>query len=197
MDETWQPRRADWNAHVWTITTSLYESVGALDSIEWARVLCGCHIQNDWASRAMNLQSNFALSLNAPPWKLIRWFRRLQPRATGDWQLHHNKAPAHALCLMQRFLAKHQVSQVTQHPLQPRFGCLWLLAFPKTKMTFEREKISDCWWDSGKYDRVADGSWENCVRSQGAYSEGGWGIIVLCTMFLVSCIFFNKCLHTS
>ena len=26
----------------------------------------------------------------------------------------------------------------------------------------------------------------NCVRSQGAYFEGDWGIIVLCTLFLVS-----------
>ena len=29
-------------------------------------------------------------------------------------------------------------------------------------------------------------SWENCVRPQGAYFEGDWGVIVLCTMFLVS-----------
>ena len=36
-------------------------------------------------------------------------------------------------------------------PLQPRFGALWL-PFPKTKITFEREEISDCWWDSGKYE---------------------------------------------
>ena len=30
--------------------------------------------------------------------------------------------------------------------------------------------------------------WENCVRSQGAYFEGDWGIIVLSTMFLVPSI---------
>ena len=30
-------------------------------------------------------------------------------------------------------------------PLQPRFGNLLLLAFSKTKITFEREEISDCW----------------------------------------------------
>ena len=81
--------------------------------------------------------------------------------------------------------------------LQPRFGALWLLAFPKTKVTFEREEISDHQWDSGKYDGAADGDWENCVRSQGAYFEGDWGILVLCTMFLVSCMFFNKCLYFS
>ena len=36
--------------------------------------------------------------------------------------------------------------------LDPRFGALWLLASLKTKITFEREEISDHWWDSGKYD---------------------------------------------
>ena len=38
---------------------------------------------------------------------------------------------------------------------------------------------------------------ENCVRYQSAYFAGGWSIFVLCTMFLVSCIFFNKCLYFS
>ena len=71
-------------------------------------------------------------------------------------------------------------------PLQPRFGALWLLAFPKTKITFEWEEILDHQWDSGQYDEATDGDWENCVRSQLAYFEGDWGVIVLCTMFLVS-----------
>ena len=79
-------------------------------------------------------------------------------------------------------------------PEQPRLGALGLLAFPKTKTTFEREEISDCQWDSGKYDGAADGHWENCVRSQGVSFEGDWGVIVLYTMFLVSCIFLHKCL---
>ena len=82
-------------------------------------------------------------------------------------------------------------------PRQPRFSTLQLLAFPKTKITFEREEISGHWWDSWKYSRVADGDGENCVSSQGACFEGDWGILVLCTMFLVSCTFFNKCLHFS
>ena len=74
---------------------------------------------------------------------------------------------------------------------------LWLLAFPKIKITFEREEISDHQWNSGKYNGAADGDWENCVRSQGASFEGDWGVIVLCTMFLVSCIFFNRCFYFS
>ena len=92
--------------------------------------------------------------------------------------------------------------ETSNHPggsgsLQPRFGTLRLLAFPQTKLTFEREEISDHQWDSGKYDGAADGNWENCVRSQDAYFEGDWGVTVLCTMFLVSCIFFNRCLYFS
>ena len=35
------------------------------------------------------------------------------------------------------------------------------------------------------------------MRSQGAYFEGDSGIIILYTMFLVSYIFFNKCLYFS
>ena len=75
-------------------------------------------------------------------------------------------------------------------PLQPRFGTMR----PKTKIAFERQEISDHWRDSGKYGGAADVNWENCVRSQGAYFEGDWGIVVLHTIFLISCIFFNKCL---
>ena len=45
----------DWNARVWTMTTSLYLSVGTVDAAEWTCALCGCHFQNDWANRAMNL----------------------------------------------------------------------------------------------------------------------------------------------
>ena len=69
--------------------------------------------------------------------------------------------------------------------LQPRFGILWLLAFPKTKTTFDQEEISGHQW---KYDGAADGYWENCVRSQGAYFEVDWRI----TPCSVSCI-LNKC----
>ena len=54
---------------------------------------------------------------------------------------------------------------MTQH----RFGALQLLAFPKTKITFEREEISDHQLDSGKYEGAADSDWEKDVRSQGAY----------------------------
>ena len=124
--------------------------------------------------------------------------------AASSRQYTHSCITSHA-----EFFAKTSNHPGDLVPLQLRFGVLWLLAFPKTKITFERKEISEHRWDSGKYDGTTDGNsmkdfagcfeqwkrhWENCVRSRGAYFEGDWGVIVLCTMLLVSCIFFNKCL---
>ena len=72
-----------------------------------------------------------------------------QLRATGNWQLHHDNIPAHASSLV-LFLCEISDHPDDSVPLQPRLGALWLLAFPKTKITFEREKISDHQWDSRK-----------------------------------------------
>ena len=89
------------------------------------------------------------LNLNIPPWKLFGWFRRPQLGATGDLQFHHDNAPAHPSHLVQRFLRETLNHPCDSAPLQPRFGTRWLLAFPKTEITFEREEISDSQWDSG------------------------------------------------
>ena len=63
-DVTWQPRRVDCNAHVWTMTTSLYWSVSE----------CSVWLSHSkWLSRAMNLHQ-VLLILNIPLWKLFRWF---------------------------------------------------------------------------------------------------------------------------
>ena len=85
-------------------------------------------------------------------------------------------------------------------PLQPRFGTLQLLCFPQTKITFEREEISDRrwlkkmqrghWWRLGELYEVP-----RCLLWK------DWGIIVLCTMFLISSsingsIFHVTCLDT-
>ena len=119
--------------------------------------------------------------------------------AMGTWWLAASSWQCTCSCIMSRvgFFGETSNHPGYSAPLQPRFGTLWLPAFPKTKITFKREEISDHRWDSGKYNRAAGGYWENCVRSQGAYFEGDWGIIILCTMFHVPCIFFNKCPYFS
>ena len=60
--------------------------------------------------------------------------------------------------------------ETSNHPgdsaqIQPRFGTLRLLAFPKPKITFERGEISDHWWDSGKCNRAADGDSNRILQS--------------------------------
>ena len=115
--------------------------MGAVDAIEWACVLCGHHIKK-WLSKYSNESvTNFVLSLNIPLWKLFRWFRRPQLRATDVWHLHHNNAPAHISYLLHSFLVKHQITQVTQTPWT-QIEHPVILTFPKTKITFEREEIS-------------------------------------------------------
>ena len=81
----------------------------------------------------------FCVKLEHSPWKLFGWFRRTQLWATGNWQLHHDKKPAHASHLVQSFLVKHQITQVTQLPYsQDLVPCdLWL--FPKLKSPLERK----------------------------------------------------------
>ena len=157
--------------------------------------MCTVHLQ--WLSEQSNKSSsNFALSLNIPLWKLFGWFWRLKLWATGDWQLHHTTH------LLMHHISSRVFDKTTNHPgdsnlYHPRFSALQLLAFLKTKTTCEREKTSNHQWNSGKYDRAADGDWENYLRSQGVYFKGNWSIIVLCTMFLVSSSINVSILHTT
>ena len=106
--------------------------------------------------------------------------------AMGNWWLAASSRQCAHSCISSHaeFFGKTSNHPGDSIPLQPRFGALQLLAFPQTTITFEREEISECQWESGKYDREANGNWENCVRSQVAYFEGAWGVIALCTMFL-------------
>ena len=106
----------------------------------------------------------------------------------GNWWLAASSGQHAHSCIMSH---AHVFGETSNHPddpgpLRPRFGPLQLLTFSKTKITFDREEISNHLWDSGKYDGEADGDWENCVRSQDSYFERDWGIIFLSIMFLVS-----------
>ena len=76
-----------------------------------------------------------------PLQKLFRWFRRPQLWAPGDCQLHHHNATIHAPHLVQSFLVKHQITQVTQLPYsQDLVPCdLWL--FPKLKSPLKGKRF--------------------------------------------------------
>ena len=84
---------------------------------------------------------NFALSLNIHLWKLFRWFRKPQLWANGGWQLHQDNAPTHASHLLQSFLAKHQITQVTQTPFSPDLVPCNFWLFPKLKSLLKGERF--------------------------------------------------------
>ena len=105
--------------------------------------------------------------------------------AIGNWWLTASAQQHACSCIasLTGFCQNIESHKTSNHT---RSATLRLLGFPKTKITSEKEGISDGQWDSGKYNGAADGHRENYVRSQGAYIEEDQGIIVLCTMFLVS-----------
>ena len=178
------------------MTTSLCWSVGAVDVTEWACILCGCQIQNEQVEQQICIK--FCVKVEHSSLETILMIQKAE--AMGNWWLAASSWQHACSCITSR--AEFFV-ETSYHPgdsalLQPRFGALQLLVFPKTKISFEREEISDCWWwDSGKYNGAAHGDWENCVRSQGAYFEGDWGVTVLCTMFLVSSLINASTFHTA
>ena len=138
----------------------------------------------EWVEQQICIK--FCIKLEHSSEKTIRMSQKAI--AMGNWWLAASSQQHVCSCIASHaeFFGKTSNHPGDWAPLQPRFGALLLLAFPKTKITFEREKISESPWDSGKYNGSIDSDWENCVRSRGAYLEGDWGIIVLCTVFLVS-----------
>ena len=63
--------------------------------------------------------------------------------AASSWQHAHSCVTSHA-----KFFGKTSNHPGDSSHLQPRFSALWLLHFPKIKITFEREETSDHQWDS-------------------------------------------------
>ena len=149
--------------------------------------------QTLWSEHVYCVAVTFKMTEWVEQWICIKFFIKLKHSSVETIQLiqedlSYGQLVIGSFITTTRLLMHHiscrVFSKTSNHPgnsapLHPRFGTLWLLTFLKTKITFEREEISYHWWDSGKYDRAADGSWENCVRSQGAYFEGDWSVLVL------------------
>ena len=129
--------------------------------------------------------------------------------ATSDWQLHQDNAPTHASPTLQSFLAKHQITCITQSPYSPDLAPCDSWFFLKLKSPLKRKRFQSIseiqenmteqlmaipTQDFAECFEQWKRCWENCVRSQAAYFEGDLSILFLCTKSLLSCIFFNKCL---
>ena len=167
----------------------------AVDTIEWACILCGHRSQNERVEQRICIR--FCVKLEHSS---VETFWMIQKTAAmGNWWLAASSQHAHSrVTYYAEFLVKHQITQVTQLPYSPDLEPCDFCFVSKTKITFERWVISDHdEIQENTTGQLANGDWENYVRSRGASFEGDWGVIVLCTMFLVSCVFFNKCLYFS
>ena len=60
--------------------------------------------------------SKFYFKLEHPSVETIWMIQKATALGNWWWQLHRDNAPAHASRLVWRFLAKHQIAQVTQPP---------------------------------------------------------------------------------
>ena len=80
------------------------------------------------------------LSLNILLRKLFQWFRRPPLWATGDWQLHHNNAPAHASHLAQ-FFGDTSNCPGDSAPYSPDLVPRDFWLFPKLKSPLKRKRF--------------------------------------------------------
>ena len=110
---------------------------------QWMSTCTVWPLHSKWLRELSNESaSDFVLSLYIPPWKLFGWFRKPQQLwATGDWQLHHDNAPTHASRLVQRFLLKHQITQVTQPLYSPYLAPCDFWFFLKLKSPLKGKRL--------------------------------------------------------
>ena len=168
--------------------------MGAVDATEWACVLCGCHIHNDWVEQ----------------WICTKFFSKLEHFLHRNY-LDHSEGHSlgqlligsfittmHLLMhhVLFSFLAKHRITRVTQpptakiwHPVTAGFyqnwNQLWKGRDFRPSMRFRKIQWGNWWWLGELCEVPKFLLWR------------GLRHIVLCTVFLVSCIFFNKCLYFS
>ena len=105
---------------------------------------------------------------------------------TGQWQIHHDNAPAHSAQPVQQFLAEHGIVQVQQPPHSPDLAPCDFFLFPKLKIHLKGKRFEDVedikrnttaqlFTISREEFRRCFDQWKNrwikCVDSQGDYFE--------------------------
>ena len=166
--------------------TSLYQLMWAVDAIEWACVLCGHPIQNNWASRAANLQQIY-IKLEHSSMETIQMIQKTA--AMGSWWLEASSWQRNCSCIMSyaEFFGETSNHPGDSAPLSPGVAPCDFWLFPKLKSPLQEKRfqtINEI--QENTMGQLMASYWENCVRSPGASFEGDWGIIVLCTVFLAS-----------
>ena len=195
MHVTWQPKSVDWNVHGWTMMMACTVACSyCLHCIsQWRRYMpltehVYCMAIAFKMTEALVQILHYAWTFLCKNYLDDSEGWSYGQLVIGSFITTTCPFTHHVLCRVFWWNIHHPGDSA---PVEPKFGTCDFWLFPKLKsplISFEREEISDHRWDSGKYDAVADGYWENCVRSQGAYFEVDWRI----TPCSVSCI-LNKC----
>ena len=106
--------------------------------------------------------------------------------AVGNWWLASSSWTTYPLTSHAEFFVKHRITQVTQRLYSPCLATCDFWLFPKLKSPLNRKRFQtiDEFRENMMGQLMAIG--RTVWKSQGAYFEGDWGVIVLCTVFLVS-----------
>ena len=154
---------------------------GAIDAIEWACVLCGHHIQNDWVEQQICIQFSDKIAHSSAE---TIWMTQ-KAAAMGNWWLAASPRQCACSGIMARteICGESQITQVTQIQYSTDLVPCDIWLFPKLKSLLKGKRFQTI-------DKIQENMtglmMANCVRSQGAYFEGDWSITFLCTMFLIS-----------
>ena len=167
--------------------------MGAVNAVEWACVLCGHHIQNDWVEQQICIK--FWIKLEHSSVETIQMIQKVA--AMGNWWLaassrQHALSVPHVSC---RGFWWNIKSPRWLTPLQPRFGTLPLLALPKLKSSLKGKRfqtVYDIQENTTRQLMVRLG--ELCEVPRCLLWRGLWHHCPMYNVF-VSRIFFNKCLY--
>ena len=112
--------------------------MGAVDAIEWACVLCGCHIQNEWAEQWICIK--FCVKLEHPSLETIVM---IQATAVGNWWLAASSRQHLLSCITSpaECLAEHQITQVAQPHYSPDLVPCDFWLFPKLKSPLKGKRF--------------------------------------------------------
>ena len=169
--------------------------MGVVDAVGWACALWGHCIQNDQAEQWISIRFCIKFCIEHSPVETIWMIQKTTAMSNWWLQLHHGKVPAHASCLVQSFCVKCQITHVTRALYSSDLAPCDFWLFWKLKSLLKVERFQTI----SEIQENMTGQLMEVGRTvfQGAYSEGGRGIIVLCTEFLVLCAFFVKCFYFS
>ena len=113
--------------------------MGAVDTFEWACVLCGLHIQNDWVEQQICIK--FCVKLEHSSTETIWMIQKAA--AMGTWWLAASSPQSPWLCIISPadFFGKTSNHAGDSAPLQPRFGTCSFWIFPKLKSSLKSKRF--------------------------------------------------------